>query len=247
MSKSSGFFTFNFQNWNLATSLEIMKDELESGKNVNWFDFAGEFRDRLEFPLADRAHFYFVRKHIERKRLCEKMGLNSTGELKYFRNLEKPLFETDDELVKLAEEVAYLELIARIRDSSPSSTVYAKLLSEYKETFLQTYTATKKILSQGDMDKVFLYNGRFLQERAVWAVCSNLEIDVFFYERCSPDWHDRYLIFDEPIHNPIHRSQLMSDFSTHIHHREGLVTETLPQMLCLNQYQNLYKLFYLLD
>lgn len=212
MTTSSGFFTFNFQNWNLAASLEIMKNELESGKNVDWFDFAGEFKDRLEFPLADRAHSFFVRKQIERKRLCKKMSLNSTGELKYFRNLEKSRFETDCELIKLAEEVAYLELIARIRDSSPSSTVYAKILSEYKETFLQTYAATKKILNQGNIDKVFLYNGRFLQERAVWAACSNLQIEVFFYERCSPDWHDRYLIFDEPIHNPIHRSQLMSDF-----------------------------------
>jgi len=205
-------FTFNFQNWQLAASLEIIQKELIIGNSVHWYDFAGEFRDKYEFPLADRLHFFLVRFRMKKRKLSEKLSSNTPGSLIYLRNKEKLFFEIEHEVEKLAEEVAYLELISKLKESEPSTADNRGHLIEYKESFLRTYYATKKILDNSSTSKVFLYNGRFLQERAVWAVCSRLGIQVFFYEKCNTKWDDRYLIFDEPIHNPIYRSFIMEKF-----------------------------------
>ena len=212
MSNPSRIFTFNFQNWQLAASLEIIQNELNFGNSVHWYDFAGEFKNKYEFPLADTLHFFLVRFRMKIRRLNEKLSPNTSAILIYSRKVEEKSFEFEDDVEKLAEEVAYLELISKLKESEPSIAENAADLIEYKESFLRTYYGAKKILNGNSTSKVFLYNGRFLQERAVWAVCLSLGIQVFFYEKCNTKWEDRYLVFDEPIHNPVYRSRIMEQF-----------------------------------
>jgi hypothetical protein len=61
-------------------------------------------------------------------------------------------------------------------------------------------------------DTVFLYNGRFLQERAVADCCASLGIKVVYFERFNPEWKTRYFLFEQSTHSPSYRSQIMQDY-----------------------------------
>ncbi len=207
---SDYFFTFNYQNWTLAATLEIMLELLENKKNVTWVDMTGRLAKSHEFPIADRLHYKIIRNRIRKSGLINKSNL-------VYKNKFKSIYMNKDiaknsRVQKIASEVAYLELIAMVREAEPSKEEYKLKLKQYQETYLRVYFETIKILENEKIEKVYLYNGRFLQERAVWDACIFLGITVVFFEKFHPNWIDRYFLFEKPTHSPEYRGSVMQDF-----------------------------------
>jgi len=207
---SNYFFTFNYQNWPLAATLEIMLEQLENKKTVTWIDLTGQFTASHGFPLADRLHYKITRNRIR------KSGLTNKLNLVYINNFRSCNISKDISVSNLvsgiASEVAYLELIAMVREAEPSKEEYRLKLKQYRETYLKVYFASIKILENKKVEKVYLYNGRFLQERAVWDACIFLGITVIFFEKFHPNWTDRYFLFENPTHSPEYRGSVMQNF-----------------------------------
>ena len=209
---SNIFFTFNYQNWPLAATFEIILDQIESGESVTWVDLTGRITPSHGFPLADRAHYRILRHKMRKFRLLEGLGALSKDRFKVFVASMSKEFVDDRKTHDLASQVAYLELIAMVREAEPSRSEFRFKLNQYTNTFLKTYSTALEILKSTEVDKVYLYNGRFLQERAVWEACNYLGIEVVFFEKFHPNWTDRYFLFEKPTHSPAYRSLIMKEF-----------------------------------
>jgi hypothetical protein len=210
MAKKVMCFSFRYDEWVFATSLEIMAVNLDQGNQVKWVDWTGKFQHRFEFPIADRLHIYGTRRRIRKLNLIKTLSnLGVKGQFEFDNQI--PFF-THCQIDALADEVAYLELISILRESAPNKKDHIRALSDFKKTFQFTYSAAIFLLTIERPSAVYIYNGRFLQERAVWEACIALSIPVVFFEKFNPNWVDRYFLFEKPTHSPNYRSQVMSDF-----------------------------------
>lgn len=220
MANKEVIFTFEYSDWVLATSLEIMASRIDSGVNLGWIDWAEKFQKHRNYPIADKVHFLYSKIQFNCKDLLEKLDdLGNPDQFYYYNSIPKYTNEYKEK-ESLADEVAYLELISILRESAPIASVHRKILSDFKFTFLQTYGAAKSFLQTEKPDTVFLYNGRFLKERAVWEACKELSVTVVFFEQFNPDWQGRYFLFAEPTHSPHYRSEVMQRFGQKIRDEE---------------------------
>jgi len=206
------FFQFSYQEWPMATCLEVMKNQLYSGFGATLIDLTGKYRFEYEFPIADRFKIMLVRTRLKKSKIYT--ALKSEYPTKFRVLSDSPNFDSKPgaALTNLAAEVAYLELIAVVREAEPSREKYKNRLRKYEQTFIHTYLGAMAILNKEKVDSVYLYNGRFLQERAVWEACLFLQIPIIFYEKFNPSWKNRYFLFQNPTHSPSYRSSIMLDF-----------------------------------
>ena len=206
------FFQFSYQEWPMATCLEIMKSQLDSGFSATLIDLTGKYKFEHEFPLADRFKIILVRIRLKKSKIYTNLKMEYPTNFRVLSDFPASVSPSSAALFTLAAEVAYLELIAVVREAEPSREIYADRLRNYKQTFLNTYLGALGILQNEKIDCVYLYNGRFLQERAVWEACLVLQIPIIFYEKFNPSWKNRYFLFLRPTHLPSYRGSIMLDF-----------------------------------
>jgi hypothetical protein len=177
----------------MATCLEVMKHQLYSGFGATLIDLTGKYRFEYEFPIADRFKIMLVRTRLKKSKIYT--TLRSEYPTKFRVLSDSPNFESKPgaALTNLAAEVAYLELIAVVREAEPSRDKYKNLLRKYEQTFIHTYLGAMAILNREKVDSVYLYNGRFLQERAVWEACVFLQIPIIFYEKFNEKEANQFL------------------------------------------------------
>ncbi len=216
MSKKSIFFTFRYSDWALSTSLEIMAIELANGTNIGWADWTGEFESSFELPITNRILIRQMKNRFRSHQIVNKIQSFGTTSNLVILQPPKNSIDPNSKTILIAEEVAYLELISRIRDARPNKITHHNLLDKFKLTFLETYDSAIQLLLNEKPEKVFIYNGRFLQERAAWEACKFLDIQVVFFEKFGPNWVDRYFLFEKPTHLPSYRSEIMSSYGDNI-------------------------------
>jgi hypothetical protein len=210
------FFLFSYQEWSMATCLEIIEAQLNYGNAASLIDLTGKYKSENEFPIADRLKLVIVGMRLRKSKIYLNLLEKYEPNFKVLEDKSGPRLTPSAILIALADEVAYLELIAVVREAEPSRERYSDRLCKYRQTFLDTYFAASRILNTARVDRVYLYNGRFLQERAVWEVCRILQIPVVFYEKFNPSWKNRYFLFENPTHSPSYRSSIMLDFGRNI-------------------------------
>jgi len=214
-------FTFSYDNWPLAVTIEIISSKLVSGTDFIWVDWTGQLNDKYEYSVASKMHISQTKKKIKKSNLITNLSdLSSKGTF-YYQNYCEKIFNYDNILDEIAEEVAYLELISIVRESNPVKDSYTTLIDSYKDTYKKTYASAKNLLEDVKPDKIYLYNGRFLQERAVWEASKNLGISVNFFEKFNPNWFDRYFIFEKPTHSPKYRSEIMESYFDNLADRDS--------------------------
>ncbi len=214
------FFQFSYQEWPMATCFEVMKNQLNSGFGATFIDLTGKFRFQYEFPIADRIKILLVRARLKKSKIFTTLMSEYPTKFRVVSDYPDFGLEPNSALSNLAVEVAYLELIASIREAEPSREKYKDRLRKYEQTFIHTYLGTLAILNKEKVDSVYLYNGRFLQERAAWEACISLQIPVIFYEKFNPSWKNRYFLFQNPTHSPSYRSAIMLNFGINLRKKD---------------------------
>jgi hypothetical protein len=111
-----------------------------------------------------------------------------------------------------ALEIGYEETIVKTRDSKPCRTHCAELIYHYGQTHQLVYEAAIRFLSLHRPDLVYIFNGRFYREKAIWRAAEDLGITVNFIERFSPAWVDRYFEFENAVHSIKYRCEIMMEF-----------------------------------
>jgi hypothetical protein len=73
------------------------------------------------------------------------------------------------------------------------------------ESYLQIYNAVTKFIIKNSIDHIFLFNGRFLHERAVWDAAQAQGIKVVLFETTR----NRYFLREEGFHSRTNNQKVM--------------------------------------
>jgi hypothetical protein len=80
-----------------------------------------------------------------------------------------------------------------------------RLVRVLVESYLQIYNAVTKFIIVNSVDRIFLFNGRFLHERAVWDAARALGVQVVLFENTR----NRYFLREEGFHSRINNQKVM--------------------------------------
>ena len=78
-----------------------------------------------------------------------------------------------------------------------------KIIEILIRSYLEVYQSTKKFLESNDINKLYVFNGRFLHERAVWDASKLQHIETFLFETTRNRYHVREKGFHDRINNQI--------------------------------------------
>lgn len=204
-----------------AASLEILKNESSDGDNCFYSIWGGKTS-------------YIERRALDFKSLLG-MKSKSTGELILKANpktvcttelefdgrwVDEKLmaFEPQIEKISTLEDLRKLE----IADLNPSSALANEIVSLTKfrnadlskvriqirkllRSYLEVYNATYLFVEKNKIDKVHLYNGRFIHERAVWDCISAQKLEIVLFEVLR----DRFLQRSAGFHDRIANQNVM--------------------------------------
>jgi hypothetical protein len=214
--RSVVIFTFRGQDWSLATTLEIISEEIGMGSRVRWAFWLDKLAFPRELPISEKLSTYYLKKNMRSRKLVELFKkTSSNGEIEILETLNVTRPNQEWEIDKV-NEACYLEMISRLRESAPSISSNKRLANRFKRSYVETYNMAASAFEVQRPDIVYLYNGRFLQERAVADCCASLGIRVIFFERFNPEWKSRFFLFERPTHSPSYRSQIMQNYGFHL-------------------------------
>jgi hypothetical protein len=201
------YFSISANSWQRSAMLD---SAIEKAKNINnevFFYQAYESEDSpIDLPFASYLDYQLARLQDNRMRSAlRKRGISIESYDLLDQNNSGIL---DDKALK----VGYEETVVKTRDSKPCRIHCAELISHYGHVHQLVYEAAIEFLSTRRPDLIYIFNGRFYREKAIWKAAEDLGITVNFIERFSPAWEDRYFEFVHPVHSIEYRCEIMMHF-----------------------------------
>ena len=207
------FFQFASSPVHFFASLEILKEEADKNNQNFYFVWGSQTnypgRMSIGFESLFKRSPTEVRKLVtiaDRNAIQEnsmpfdvvwvssvtEIFLNQLDSMKSISELKRLSHLDVNPGPALANEITNLTKNRDI-DLRINHTLIRKLISSY----LEVYSATKIKIEKNGINRVHVFNGRFLHERAVWDCAKNLEIETFIFETTR----DRYFQRTEGFHN----------------------------------------------
>jgi hypothetical protein len=93
------------------------------------------------------------------------------------------------------------EIVTLIQDRNLSISNNRSLILKMIRSYLEIYSATQSQIFKNKIDRVLLFNGRFLHERAVWDASKYLNVEILLFETTRNRLHVRALGFHNRINN----------------------------------------------
>jgi hypothetical protein len=78
-----------------------------------------------------------------------------------------------------------------------------KIIETLVRSYLEVYQSTRKFLEYNKIQKLYVFNGRFLHERAVWDASKLQNVETFLFETTRNRYHVREKGFHDRINNQI--------------------------------------------
>ncbi len=217
------FFQFASSPVHFFSSLEILKKEVTE-KNQNYYFIWGSqtsypgrmsigfeslfkripMEVRKLIALADRNAIIENRMLFDAEwvRLVTEKFISQTRSMKSISELKELNYLDINPGPALANEITNLTKNKEI-DLLSNQTLIGKLLLSY----LEVYSATKIEIQNSGIDRVHIFNGRFLHERAVWDCAKNLQIETLIFETTR----NRYFQRTEGFHSRTSNQKYMLD------------------------------------
>jgi hypothetical protein len=191
----------------LETTLEIAKKHLNEGDLV-YYDFIGHVVPYNDFPKPPER-FFFLRSSPEKlgiKLINNKNLLFNNGEeYNIVSGVYFPEFKNIKELKKYeykgfkAGLACASSLISRLRLSEPSTLHYKNLVERILLSGISTYEYTLKTIRDYCPDCIYIFNGRFINNRAMVEAAIESNIPYYIHERGANK--TKYSISDHVIHD----------------------------------------------
>lgn len=201
---------FNFSNdhWQQSALLDHTINLLREGKMVTWVDGCDSEIWNQKYKISINANNLYA-KYFGINRIFKLLK----KEYPNFRYLKLDKLSTRNIFqFKVNEKVIFEQLVTELRDSKPCLSHNQKLIFSIKNTYNANLNRCSNFFRQNEFDYIIIFNGRFIKERSCWEAARNLKIKVKFIERFSPQWTDRYMLFELPVHSIEYRSKIMLDF-----------------------------------
>jgi hypothetical protein len=201
------YFSLSANPWQRSALLDsALTASKETGLDIHFLQSYTPERSSMDLPLASRADYLLARfqdwrlsKSIENTRI-QFATYNLYGD----RNV--------DELSDFDKKTGYEETITKTRDSKPCRIHTQDLILHYASCHQLAYSQALTFLEAKKPDLIYIFNGRFYREKAVWRAARELGIEIKFIERFAPSWGDRYFEFAGPVHDIQYRCTVMRDF-----------------------------------
>lgn len=176
----------------LETEMEIAYDLLKQGAEVFFVLCEGQLSTCFDNPMhrADICRSCISKKKSALRFLkIKKENIISLPRIEVKEDLFPDTFNTLDELKEFSFESVDIGLgvassiISRFRDHKINTLLYKNEIKVAMKTALYSYLASKIVLEKVNPDEVFLFNGRFLEQRPVMRLCELKGITYYTHER----------------------------------------------------------------
>lgn len=201
------YFSISANPWQRAALLDsAIELACEIDTEVTFLQAYESESHPIDLPFSSQLDYNLV-KFLD-SRIKGTLGKRGLQVHRYFS------FDTGmrTELTATELQVGFEETIVKTRDSKPCIEHTYELTRHYALIHKLVYQEAIKFLNLHRPDCIFIFNGRFYREKAIWRAASDLGIKVKFIERLSPAWTDRYLEFEKPVHDIEYRCSIMRDF-----------------------------------
>ena len=215
------FFQFSSNSMHFAASLEILMDEVSKGSNIFYSIWGGKTKyfERRASGFSTLAPFKLVKPFKLIK--AANAAVNTDSKFEFDKQWVSDRFQEFESQISKINSLDDLQKI-KYGNLNPSSALANEVVTMTKfrnadlsrvriqirmllKSYLEVYSATSLFLMKNRIDKVHLYNGRFIHERAVWdcVEAHGLEISLFEVMR------DRFLQRREGFHDRIINQKIM--------------------------------------
>jgi hypothetical protein len=175
----------------LETSLELVKKHLDVGDEVYYY-FLGQSISFIDFGIKKSIFKPILcLPEIKAKKILRNPNFHfycpSKGEL--FIEIDLPKFKSSEELRRFTYKsyncglATLSSLVSKLKESNPDLTKHRILIKEIIESGINIYEYSIKILKAKKPDLVYLFNGRFANNRAILDACIELNISYLIHER----------------------------------------------------------------
>jgi hypothetical protein len=208
MKKEVYFIELNNLTPHIETSFEISLSHLSLGDRVNYY-FWGHKALYKESIFPANFSFLFPKKNLPEVKAAKLINHeNFYYDSKYkLVDFEKTTFKYSniEELKELTFQnfdigmAVASSLISLKKDSNPCIKSNKNLIDKMLESGVQIYLNTIELLSKYIVDLVYIFNGRFCNQRAILRACEKLNIKYKIHERGANK--DLYFVRDFMPHN----------------------------------------------
>jgi hypothetical protein len=205
-----------------AVALEILKQEKDLNSEMHLYIWGTQtkypgrasvgFETISGFPPRNYRHLIIHANHLTVYK--NKMNYDAKWVRKELKILKNQILKYDsmEQLTELNLQginpcpALINEISTLTKDINFSVVNNDKLIGFLLESYLQVYNATCQLINHSKIEKIYVYNGRFFHERAVWDAAKSLGVEVEIFETIR----DRYILMTEGFHNRIHNQKIGS-------------------------------------
>lgn len=201
------FVETSHERFPISLQIEYALELLKAGEVVQWHRLKIQNSFTTKFPLTDYS--------------IVNLGLGNLSKLLRTLEIDYPNFQLKyidiGEIKPLSvEEVdygkAWQEVTTILRDSMPCKKHNQDLAKELARLHRHLRSIYAETISQNAIDKIVIFNGRFLLDSSLWIAAQDLGIPIVFLERFNLDWNNRYFLFDKAVHSAEYRAEIMRDY-----------------------------------
>ena len=194
-------------------AIEIVLTHLYQGEVVTLLDLSSQF--------TNSCHSVYVGKNLREKfpslypmnRLANNLKRKFPAKFEYITNLTLSNFKLKETLnLEVIKDAVFKDLVSESKEFKPNLKIYAERYEKKKKDFIQLYQLLLNFLDD-NFKYVYTYNGRFLNERALWEACKTKNIKIKFHDRFVLGWTDKYWIWESHVHDTKYRAQVVRRFS----------------------------------
>ena len=218
----TAIFQFASGSIHFATSLEILKENSLAGDEM----FYCLWGSRTKYP--GRMSIGFENLSRKSPKAIEKLirhaaVVNFTSEIKIDHNWVLTMTDNLTNAISEAPNISMLKDI-NVLDVKPGAALANEITTLTKnrdldlsknillariliESYLQIYNAATNYIINNSIDRIFLFNGRFLHERAVWDAARAQGVQVILFETTR----NRYFLRKEGFHSRKNNQKVMLD------------------------------------
>lgn len=219
----SAIFQFADTSIHFAASLEILRSEYLKNNEVyycnwgqrtlrptrmakSWVSLNGKTPKHIKKLISVCAPTVKLSDHLDfDKKLVKDTVIKFSSQLKNITDVAK-LATLNVQGIKPGTAVAN-ELVSLVHDRDLNVQLYSDLVVSFIRSYLAIYFSTRDYILKNKIELVYVYNGRFLHERAVRDAALSLNCKCLLFETLR----NRYQIREEGFHDRINNQKIMMD------------------------------------
>lgn len=217
----SAIFQFAAGSIHFATSLEILKENSLAGDKMFYCLWGSKTKYPGRMSIGFENFSGNPPKIIEKLIKHSDINVNYTSEIVFDHNWVLMMAEKLTILISDTSNISLLRDID-IEGVKPGAALANEITTLTKnreinlsknipivriliESYLQIYSAATNYIIENNIDRIFLFNGRFLHERAVWDAARAQGVQVMLFETTR----NRYFLRKEGFHSRENNQKVM--------------------------------------